>query len=109
MIKKSRVPLRKQPSIIPKGYGIFTSPHLSVQLGKANGNAVAVAVAAINDNITPTQVSCTSILWKPIALQFLRRGFSVVCGEIHKDAGLIKGRLRDPKMRENFVFTTLQL
>ena len=76
--------MRKQPSVVPKGYGILTSPHLSVQLGRANGNAVAVAAAAINDNITPTQVGCTSILCKPIALLSLRRVFSVVCGELHR-------------------------
>ncbi|XP_030936390.1 wall-associated receptor kinase 1-like [Quercus lobata] len=46
--------------------------------GRADGNAVAVAVAgaAMSDNITPAQVSCTSILWKPIAPLFLR---SVYC------------------------------
>ena len=44
------------------------------------------APAAMNDNqyITPTQVSCTSIPWKPIGLLFLRREFSVVCGELHR-------------------------
>ena len=38
---------------MPKGYGIFTFPQLSGQLGRAIGNVV-IAAAIIADNITPT-------------------------------------------------------
>ena len=41
---------------MPKGYGIFTSPHFSGQLGRAIGYSVAAA-AITTDNITPTQVT----------------------------------------------------
>ncbi|XP_065618013.1 wall-associated receptor kinase 2 [Quercus suber] len=57
---------------VPKGYGIFTSPQLSGQLGKANGYAIAAA-AIIGVNMTPTQVTSTSIEWKPIAPLFSQK------------------------------------
>ena len=55
--------------IVPNGYGISTSPQLSEQSGKAKGYAIAAAVIIVV-NITPTQVTCTSIEWKPIAPLF---------------------------------------
>ena len=54
----------QQPSLRPNGQGISTSPHLSGQLGRAIGNAIAAA--ANSDNITATQVTCTRIPRKPI-------------------------------------------
>ena len=50
-------------------WNFYISPQLSEQLGKANGYAIAAA-AIIVVNITPTQVTCTSIEWKPIAPLF---------------------------------------
>ena len=50
-------------------WNFYISPQLSEQLGKANGYAIATA-AIIVVNITPTQVTCTSIEWKPVAPLF---------------------------------------
>ena len=64
---------------MPYGYGISTFPHLSEQLGRAIGNAIAAA-AIVADNITQTQMTCISIPRKPIAPQISQKIDVSVCG-----------------------------
>ena len=80
---------------MPYGYGIGTFPHLSEQLGRAIGNAIAAA-AIVADNITPTQMTCISILRKPIAPLFSQKIDVLVYGNFVEMLDYLKA---DEKIR----------